>query len=39
VGTFTANGDTQTISWSGVAPSAISLRDISPLRGTLIMVW
>ena len=29
VGTFTANGDSQLISWSGVAPSAISLRDLT----------
>jgi hypothetical protein len=29
VGTFTANGTSQTISWSDIAPSAISLRDLS----------
>ena len=31
VGTFTANAASQTISWSGVAPSAISLRDVTPV--------
>ncbi len=30
VGTFTADGDSQTISWAGVAPSAISLREYTP---------
>ena len=29
VGTFTANGTSQTIPWSGIAPSAISLRDVT----------
>jgi hypothetical protein len=29
VGTFTANGASQTIPWSGIAPSAISLRDVT----------
>ena len=31
VGTFTATGASQPISWSGVAPSAISLRDVTPV--------
>ena len=30
VGTFTADSTTQTIPWSGIAPSAISLRDLTP---------
>jgi len=33
VGAFTAIGDTQTISWSGIAPSAVSLRDLTPASG------
>jgi hypothetical protein len=39
VGTFTANGTSQPISCSGVAPSAISVRDISLPKGTLIMFF
>jgi hypothetical protein len=33
VGTLTANGDNQTISWSGIAPSAVSLRDLTAASG------
>ncbi|MEI7899513.1 MAG: invasin domain 3-containing protein, partial [bacterium] len=39
VGTFTANGESQPISWSGIAPSAISVRDVSLPKGTLIMIF
>lgn len=39
VGTFTANGTSQPISCSGVAPSAISVRDVSLPKGTLIMIF
>ena len=34
VGTFTATGDTQPISWWGVAPSAISLLDVTVVGTT-----